>query len=97
VQSIQSQDDRLAALALHRSLIPAGLPQVPGAQFAARYVTGTGNVGGDWYDVFILPGGELGMVIGDVAGSGLHAAVIMGRMRSALRAYALQTTDPGAG
>jgi len=96
VQSIQSQDDRLAALALHRSLIPAGLPQVPGAQFAARYVTGTGNVGGDWYDVFILPGGELGMVIGDVAGSGLHAAVIMGRMRSALRAYALQTTDPGA-
>jgi serine phosphatase RsbU (regulator of sigma subunit) len=96
VQSIQSQDDRLAALALHRSLSPAGLPQVPGAQFAARYVTGTGNVGGDWYDVFILPGGEIGMVIGDVAGSGLHAAVIMGRMRSALRAYALQTTDPGA-
>jgi phosphoserine phosphatase RsbU/P len=96
VQSIQSQDDRLAALALHRSLSPAGLPQVPGAQFAARYVTGTGNVGGDWYDVFILPGGEIGMVIGDVAGSGLHAAVIMGRMRSALRAYALQKTDPGA-
>jgi sigma-B regulation protein RsbU (phosphoserine phosphatase) len=96
VQSIQSQDDRLAALALHRSLSPAGLPQVPGAQFAARYVTGTGNVGGDWYDVFILPGGEIGLVIGDVAGSGLHAAVIMGRMRSALRAYALQTTDPGA-
>jgi serine phosphatase RsbU (regulator of sigma subunit) len=51
-------------------------------------------VGGDWYDVFTLPGGELGMVIGDVAGSGLHAAVIMGRMRSALRAYALTTSDP---
>ncbi len=51
-------------------------------------------MGGDWYDVFTLPSGELGVVIGDVAGSGLRAAVTMGRMRSALRAYALQTTDP---
>ena len=51
-------------------------------------------MGGDWYDVFRLPSGELGLVIGDVAGSGLAAAVIMGRMRSALRAYALETPDP---
>jgi anti-anti-sigma factor len=51
-------------------------------------------VGGDWYDVFALPSGEVCTVIGDVAGTGLKAAVIMGRMRSALRAYALQTTDP---
>ena len=56
---------------------------------------GRGVVGGDWYDVFTLPSGELGVVIGDVAGSGLPAAVIMGRMRSALRSYALRTTDPG--
>ena len=61
---------------------------------AARYVPGSGHVGGDWYDVFILPSGEVCAVIGDVAGTGLKAAVIMGRMRSALRAYALQTTDP---
>ena len=58
---------------------------------AARYVPGEGVVGGDWYDVFTLPSGQLGVVIGDVAGSGLPAAVIMGRMRSALRAYALET------
>ena len=45
-------------------------------------------MGGDWYDVFTLPGGRLGVVVGDVAGSGLEAAVIMGRMRSALRAAA---------
>jgi hypothetical protein len=50
--------------------------------------------GGDWYDVFRLPSGQLGVVMGDVAGSGLPAAVIMGRMRSALRAYALETADP---
>jgi hypothetical protein len=68
---------------------------VPGVTLAARYVTGDGNVGGDWYDVFVLPGGQLGIVVGDVAGSGIQAAVIMGRMRSSLRSYALETSDPG--
>jgi sigma-B regulation protein RsbU (phosphoserine phosphatase) len=96
VHSMMAQDDRQAAAALHRSLLPARLPEVPGADLAARYVTGSGNVGGDWYDVFVLPSGELGIVVGDVAGSGLGAAVIMGRMRSALRAYVLENTDPGA-
>jgi len=94
VQSLMSQDDALAAVALQRSLLPTALPVVPGLDLAARYVTGSGSVGGDWYDVFVLPGGRLGVVVGDVAGSGLEAAVIMGRMRSALRAYALETTDP---
>ncbi len=96
VHSMMAQDDRMAAAALHRSLLPSRLPTVPGVDLAARYVTGSGNVGGDWYDVFILPSGELGIVIGDVAGSGLPAAVIMGRMRSALRAYVLETVDPGS-
>jgi phosphoserine phosphatase RsbU/P len=94
VQSMMTQDDRQAAVALHRSLLPSALPAVPGTELAARYVTGAGNVGGDWYDVFTLPSGKLAVVIGDVAGSGLPAAVIMGRMRSALRAYALQADDP---
>jgi len=94
VQSLTARDDRIAAAALQRSLLPSALPAIPGAEIAGRYVPGQGAVGGDWYDVFTLPSGELGMVVGDVAGSGLAAAVIMGRMRSALRAYALQTTDP---
>jgi sigma-B regulation protein RsbU (phosphoserine phosphatase) len=94
VQTMTAQDDRLAALALQRSLRPQALPVLPGLELAARYVTGTGNVGGDWYDVFVLPSGELGIVVGDVAGSGLPAAVIMGRMRSALRAYVLEAEDP---
>jgi sigma-B regulation protein RsbU (phosphoserine phosphatase) len=96
LRSLMSQDDAMAAVALHRSLLPAALPDVPGTDLAARYVTGTGNVGGDWYDVFRLPDGKLGVVVGDVAGSGLEAAVIMGRMRSTLRAYALETEDPAA-
>jgi len=94
VQSMTAQADRIAAAALHRSLVPTALPAVAGAELAARYVPGDGGVGGDWYDVFTLPSGELCVVMGDVAGFGLKAAVIMGRMRSALRAYALETTDP---
>jgi serine phosphatase RsbU (regulator of sigma subunit) len=92
--SLMSQDDALAAVALQRSLVPAALPAVPGLDLAARYVTGSGTVGGDWYDVFTLPDGQVAIVVGDVTGSGLAAAVIMGRMRSALRAYVLQTPDP---
>lgn len=94
VRSMTAQADRVAATALQHSLIPSAPPEVPGAEMAARYVPGTGGVGGDWYDVFTLPSGELAVVIGDVAGSGLAAAVIMGRMRSVLRAYALETLDP---
>ncbi len=94
VQSMNSRADRMAVTALQRSLVPAALPVFAGAELAARYIPGSGVVGGDWYDVFTLPSGELCIVIGDVAGSGLPAAVIMGRMRSALRAYALETCDP---
>src|SRR5262249_61886162 len=94
VASLMTQEDRIAAEALQRSLLPSALPAAEGAELAARYVPGEGKVGGDWYDVFTLPSGQLGVVIGDVTGSGLHAAVIMGRMRSALRAYALETPYP---
>jgi sigma-B regulation protein RsbU (phosphoserine phosphatase) len=94
VEALQAQLDRAAGRALQRSLMPSALPSVPGLSMAARYVPGTGNVGGDWYDVFLLPTGELCAVIGDVAGSGLRSAAIMGRVRSALRAYALESSDP---
>jgi sigma-B regulation protein RsbU (phosphoserine phosphatase) len=87
--------DHAAALALQRSLLPPRLPVAPGLTFAARYVPGHElGVGGDWYDVFTLPSGWLGIVIGDVSGHGLASAVVMGRVRSALRAYALITDDP---
>jgi serine phosphatase RsbU (regulator of sigma subunit) len=64
-------------------------------QLAARYVpAGNRSIGGDWYDAFTLPSGQLWLVIGDVAGHGLRAAVVMGRVKSALRAYALQGGTP---
>ncbi|MFC0527410.1 PP2C family protein-serine/threonine phosphatase [Phytohabitans kaempferiae] len=87
--------DRTAALALQRSLLPTRLPEEPGLDSAARYVPGhDAGVGGDWYDVFPLPTGWLGVVIGDVSGHGLASAVVMGRLRSALRAYSLIGDDP---
>ena len=94
VQSMAAKADRVAVEALQRSLVPSALPAVAGAEMAARYVPGSGVVGGDWYDVFTLPAGEVCVVMGDVAGSGLPGAVIMGRMRSALRSYARETPDP---
>jgi len=68
---------------------------VSGIDFAARYVPGAAEgVGGDWYDVFPMPSGSLCIVMGDVVGRGLRAAVVMGRLRSTLRAYAITTDDP---
>jgi phosphoserine phosphatase RsbU/P len=94
-QARQVQVTRAAARALQRSLLPATLPVVPGLEFATRYVPGGGGeVGGDWYDVFDVPSGHIYVVVGDVSGRGIGAAVSMGRLRTALRAYALQTTNP---
>ena len=87
--------ERAAAGLLERSLLPQSLPACPGLQFAVRYVSAEGRgVGGDWYDLFRLPSDDLWVVTGDVAGHGLRAAVVMGRLRSTLRAYALQVGSP---
>jgi phosphoserine phosphatase RsbU/P len=94
LQALMARSEHQAAKDLQRSLLPETLPALPGVELAARYSAGTADVGGDWYDAFTLPSGELCLVIGDVAGHGLHAATVMGRMRSALRAYALQSADP---
>ncbi|MEU4769455.1 GAF domain-containing SpoIIE family protein phosphatase [Actinosynnema sp. NPDC023794] len=91
----RSRSELAAAALLQESLLPGRLPTTPDWEFAARYVPGAENgVGGDWYDVFTLPGERIGVVIGDVVGSGLPAAIVMGRLRSALRAYALEFPDP---
>jgi anti-sigma regulatory factor (Ser/Thr protein kinase)/putative methionine-R-sulfoxide reductase with GAF domain len=95
IQARTTEVERAAALGLQRSLMPTRLPAVPGLDLAARYVPAEAEgVGGDWYDLFGLPSGGLCAVIGDVVGHGLRAAVVMGRLRSALRAYALDGGDP---
>ena len=93
--SERTQDDaHLAALALQRSLLPAAPPPIEGLDVAVRYLPAEGDLGGDWYDIFALPNGTVGFVMGDVEGHGLRSAVVMGRLRSALRAYALDHDDP---
>jgi PAS domain S-box-containing protein len=78
-----------AAVILQRSLLPASLPMVDGLEFAARYEPAAPGieVGGDWYEVVIRPDGTVGLTIGDVAGRGIRAASVMGRLRPALRAF----------
>jgi serine phosphatase RsbU (regulator of sigma subunit)/anti-sigma regulatory factor (Ser/Thr protein kinase) len=95
IQARTSIAERAAVVALQRSLMPAYLPQVPGLSAAARYVPAEGRaLGGDWYDLFTLPNGQVCVAIGDVVGHGLRAAVVMGRLRSALRAYAFDGFTP---
>jgi anti-sigma regulatory factor (Ser/Thr protein kinase) len=83
------------AMVLQRSLLPKQLAKAVGVSVGARYVPASDEVGGDWYDMFELDGGRLGVAIGDVVGHGVRAAALMGRLRTALQAYALQGTDPG--
>ena len=91
-----SQAERAAASVMQRHLLPARLPDVPGLEFASRYVPGGGgDVGGDWYDVFTLPSGTVCLVVGDVVGHGLAAAQSMSQIRSVLRSITLHTEDPG--
>jgi anti-sigma regulatory factor (Ser/Thr protein kinase)/putative methionine-R-sulfoxide reductase with GAF domain len=84
-----------SAVALQRSLLPDRLPDIVGIEAAARYLPARDEVGGDWYDVIDLPGGTVGVAIGDVAGHGLRAASLMGQLRTGLRAYALDGHAPG--
>lgn len=97
-EELRAQREHQIAETLQRSLLPDRLPDIPGVALAARYVPATADVqvGGDWYDVVQLPGGLIGMAIGDVAGHGLQAAATMGQLRMALRAYAMQDPSPVA-
>jgi PAS domain S-box-containing protein len=80
---------------LQRSLLPARLPELPGMSIAAHYSPGGADVGGDWYDAIELGGGGVGVAMGDVVGHGLEAASMMGALRNALRAYAIEGLPPG--
>ncbi|GHD85845.1 PP2C family protein-serine/threonine phosphatase [Streptomyces naganishii] len=90
------EHNRDIAETLQRALL-TDLPTTPGLGLAARYLPATRglNIGGDWYDAFRQPDGSLITVIGDVTGHGLHAAVMMSQLRTALRAYAVDGGSPG--
>ena len=87
--------ERELSATLQRSLLPV-LPDLRGVSCAARYLPGSADaqVGGDWYDVFALPDGAIGIAIGDVMGHDLEAAAAMGQLRSVLRSYAYEGSSP---
>jgi anti-sigma regulatory factor (Ser/Thr protein kinase) len=96
-QTYDGQADRVLSDSLRSSMgrVSSG---VEGLSVAARYVpTGGGlMVGGDWFDSITLPGGRLGLVIGDVQGHDVQAARIMSRLRTAIHAYAAEGHGPDA-
>ncbi|MFB7939749.1 SpoIIE family protein phosphatase [Streptomyces sp. NPDC056049] len=84
------------ATMLQRSLLPRKLPELPGGVAVARYLPATAGleVGGDWYDVIPLSDNRVALIIGDVQGHSAGAATIMGQMRTAIRAYAVEGHPP---
>ena len=103
-ETLHQKDEALAAFerahhvasTLQRALLPQELPVVPGIAFDGVYVPGRAEaqVGGDWYDALRLADGRVLITIGDVAGSGLQAAVIMAAMRQVIRGIAQVYADP---
>ena len=81
---------------LQRSLLPDEMPAVPGLALAARYLAAGAAVeaGGDWYEVLPLGDGRVALAVGDVVGKGSRAAAAMGRLRSALQAFAMEGLGP---
>ncbi|MBF9066926.1 SpoIIE family protein phosphatase [Streptacidiphilus fuscans] len=84
------------ARGLQRALLPHALPRLEGVSVAARYLPGTRGmeIGGDWYDVIVTPGG-LCLVVGDVEGHSVASAGLMGQLRSAVRAFVASGHPPG--
>jgi hypothetical protein len=86
--------ERAIATMLQRSLLPRALPDTSAVHAACRYVPAGAEVGGDWFDVIPLPGFRTALVIGDVVGHGLGAAVTMGRLRTAVRNFSTLDLPP---
>ncbi|MDX3077449.1 SpoIIE family protein phosphatase [Streptomyces sp. MI02-7b] len=94
VRAFDAEHELVATL--QRTLLPRRLPELPGGIAVARYLPTTGGleVGGDWYDVIHLQDHHVALVIGDVQGHNAGAATLMGQMRTAIRAYAVEGHPP---
>jgi len=93
--SARLEHEHSVSIALQRSLLPQRLGELIGVTVASRYLPAREEVGGDWFDVIELPRGRVGLVIGDVVGHGVAAASLMGRLRTALHSYAIESHGPG--
>jgi PAS domain S-box-containing protein len=91
-------EEHAMAVGLQEAMLPARIEDVAGLRVAARYRPARAGhqVGGDWYDVLPLPGGKVGLVVGDVQGHDIQAAAVMGQLRTVFRAYAAEGHEPAA-
>lgn len=89
-----SQELRVAQL-IQQQFLPKTVPSLPGWQVAAFY-RAAAEVGGDFYDFIELPEGKIGLIVGDVTGHGVPAALVMATTRSVLRSEAPRLVAPGA-
>jgi len=88
--------ERATALTLQRSMLPTDLSAPCSVEVRHRYLPGSQliEVGGDWYESIALPGARVALVVGDVAGHGVRAAVTMGRLRTAIQMLAMLELPP---
>jgi anti-sigma regulatory factor (Ser/Thr protein kinase) len=95
-RALDHQTQETTAEQLQRSLMAHSLPDLDGLALGAHYHSGAlaAEVGGDWYDVLPLDDGSAVVAVGDVMGKGSSAAVVMGQIRAATRAYALLDPSP---
>ena len=88
--------EHATALTLQRAMLPTGLTAPSSVEVKHRYLPGSElvEVGGDWYESIRLPGARVALVVGDVAGHGVRAAVTMGRLRTAIQTLAMLELPP---
>ena len=88
------EEELRTAASVQRQLLPDAAPTVPGWSFEARSVASRG-VSGDYYDFMLQPDGRLWIVIGDVSGKGINAALLMASLQASFRIYVQDSPEPG--
>lgn len=84
------------ATALQQHMLPTLPEHLPGLEVAARYQPSRDglDIGGDWYDAFVMPNGTVALEIGDSQGHDVDAAAYMGQVRTSIRAIAANEPEP---
>ncbi|MGW1804562.1 SpoIIE family protein phosphatase [Streptomyces sp. NPDC002078] len=97
LKRVRLQEARVElATALQQTMLPTLPEHLPGLDVAARYRPSRDglDIGGDWYDAFVMPDGAVALEIGDTQGHDVDAAAAMGQVRASMRAIAAREPDP---
>lgn len=89
------ENDLQMARRIQESFLPLALPRVPQLEFETHYLAAQ-HVGGDFYDIVQLRPSQFGILVGDVSGKGISAALLMAKLSTAIRIYAQSNPDPAS-